>query len=427
MSRFWPKKLSGQLRLLNVTAACAPAVALGTMVYVHLDGPHTRTSWWHTETTIGFLVLVACSLLAYLSGRSAARTARELDAAAAISNQRLAQSKHKLRKASNRIRREAEERRRVHEEISHHSEFDSLFCAVSTEFLNCRADEIDGCISRTLATIGDFAGADRSYVFLMHDDDVHMSNTHEWCAPCIEPSIGRLQRVNLDEEFPWVGRLFRRGEMLFADRIRDLPPQAALEKKEFEGQDIRSIANVPMMLRGRLMGFVGFDSVRHETQWTDETVILLSGIGRILAYALTRKRDEEVIHAYEQALDLVINGVHDGVILHELNGDVIHANDSFLALCGVTLDEARKLSIPMDLSSTDNPLCQIPETWHKAVAGEPQTFLWNVRPRGGGAVFQAEISLRMIPFPGRKAVMATVTPLSAPSQSASTVQPRKAA
>ena len=37
-----------------------------------------------------------------------------------------------------------------------------------------------------------------------------------------------------------------------------------------EAQDIQSLLLVPMMDRGVLLGFLGFDAVREEKVWTDE-------------------------------------------------------------------------------------------------------------------------------------------------------------
>ena len=49
------------------------------------------------------------------------------------------------------------------------------------------------------------------------------------------------------------------------------------EKRLIEAQDILSLIVVPMLLKGRLVGFLGFDAVREHRTWTEDDQALGNG------------------------------------------------------------------------------------------------------------------------------------------------------
>jgi len=181
------------------------------------------------------------------------------------------------------------ERKRIEEELQYRLKFQHLITTVSSQFINLHPAQIDDEIDRTLEQIGQFADADRSYVFQFSDDQKSLSCTHEWCAEGIEPTIERIQNVPV-ETFPWVVKKFLHGDMVLVPRLSDLPPEAIEEKQEFEQQGIQSILAVPMMIGGKVMGFIGLDSVREEKMWAEDTSSLLKIVSQVFANALENKK-----------------------------------------------------------------------------------------------------------------------------------------
>jgi hypothetical protein len=53
---------------------------------------------------------------------------------------------------------------------------------VSSQFINLYPDQVDDEINHTLQQIGEFADADRSYVFQFSEDQKSKFYSHEWCA-----------------------------------------------------------------------------------------------------------------------------------------------------------------------------------------------------------------------------------------------------
>ena len=121
------------------------------------------------------------------------------------------------------------ERKRVEEELQYRLKFQRLITTVSSQFINLHPAQIDDEIDYTLKQIGEFADADRSYVFQFSDDQKSVSCTHEWCAPEIKPAIERIQNAPLDA-FPWAMKKFLSAEMVLIPRVSDLRHEAGKEK-----------------------------------------------------------------------------------------------------------------------------------------------------------------------------------------------------
>ncbi|MGD9175927.1 MAG: PAS domain S-box protein, partial [Desulfobacterales bacterium] len=67
------------------------------------------------------------------------------------------------------------ERRRAEEELQYRLKFQNLITKISSQFVNLHPAQIDDEIDRTLQLIGEFAEADRSYVFQFSDDQKSVS------------------------------------------------------------------------------------------------------------------------------------------------------------------------------------------------------------------------------------------------------------
>ncbi len=175
------------------------------------------------------------------------------------------------------------------EELRHRVEFEKLIFSISTRFIKLRPDEIDDGVAVALREIGTFCRVDRSYVFSVAPDGETVDNTHEWCAPGIEPQIDNLQGLPTGTVPWWMERLHRR-ETIHLPLVSELPAEAANERKILEAQNICSLVVLPMVDRGELVGFLGFDSVRSSKAWSEETVELLRLVGEMLVCALERKQ-----------------------------------------------------------------------------------------------------------------------------------------
>ncbi len=191
------------------------------------------------------------------------------------------------------------ERKQADRELEYRLAFERVITSLSSRFISLAPDEIDSNIIYAAQTIGEFAGVDRCYVFLFSPDQETMTNTHEWCTDGIEPMIQRLQNLPVSN-FQYVVRPILNGEIFHVPRVSDIPPEAKFEKEEFESEGIQSLVCVPMVRQGNVIGFLGFDSVRREKDWSDDEITLLTIVGEMLTTALEREQVERALRESEE-------------------------------------------------------------------------------------------------------------------------------
>jgi PAS domain S-box-containing protein len=226
------------------------------------------------------------------------------------------------------------ERKQVEEELQYRLKFQHLITTVSSQFINLHPAQIDDEIDHTLKQIGEFADADRSYVFQFSNDQKSVSCTHEWCAEGIEPTIERIQNAPM-ETFPWTIKKFLKGDMVLVPRLSDLPPEAIEEKQEFEQQGIQSIYAVPMVISAKVMGFIGLDSVREEKMWAEDTSSLLKIVGQVFANALENKKNRQALQESEERLRTVYETFPDSVAIVAMEDRrFVDINSAFTRLTG---------------------------------------------------------------------------------------------
>lgn len=130
-----------------------------------------------------------------------------------------------------------------------------------------REGDFDSAMNSLLVAIGQALGVDRSFLFIRNPRG-SFDNTHEWCAPDIASQREQLQGIEL-AEFPFISQ-YLQNRLLFSSHVRQLPPEAHRERETLASQGIRSVMLCPVLHLGVLTGFIGFDAVRAEREWTPE-------------------------------------------------------------------------------------------------------------------------------------------------------------
>nr|WP_300988371.1 response regulator [Thiocapsa sp.] len=175
-----------------------------------------------------------------------------------------------------------------------------LLMEISATYISLPLDRVDSVIETSLGHLGDFVGADRAYLF-DYDVERHIViNTHEWCAPGVEPQIDTLQAVPTDLVSDWVAT-HRTGGTVYVPDVLSLAPESSV-RQVLEPQGIKSAIAVPMMDGPRCRGFVGFDSVRKHHRYSDTEQRLLTVFAQMLVNVQKRRETEESLRlSREQA------------------------------------------------------------------------------------------------------------------------------
>jgi diguanylate cyclase (GGDEF)-like protein/PAS domain S-box-containing protein len=213
------------------------------------------------------------------------------------------------------IRFDITELKRIEEDLRHRFDFEKIIADTLAKFVDLAPAEVDAGIEEALRETGEFAGVDRSYVFLSSEGGATVENTHEWCATGIEPQIENLKGILIDA-WPWAMKNFRNGKVNHVPRVADLPAEAAAEKEECEAEGIQSFLQIPMLREGLLVGFVGFDSVRAERAWSEDEIMLLKTVGELFKNALERKRAQRALQEAEKRYRSLIENIPAVTYIH---------------------------------------------------------------------------------------------------------------
>ncbi len=227
------------------------------------------------------------------------------------------------------IGRDITEHKKAKETLARSLEFERLISEISSEFVGLSSDEIDVAISRALSSVGVFTGADRAYVYIFHDNEKLVDNIHEWCAEGIQPQMQSFKNISLAENMPWITEQIRKHEVFHVPNVADLPPEVRFEQELLDSKSRKSILLVPMKMGDRMVGFLGFDTIRKRQTLTNEVHVLLRLVGEIFTNAIERKRIEKERENLQTELSNALDMAQLGHWEYDVANDLFTFNDHF--------------------------------------------------------------------------------------------------
>jgi len=267
--------------------------------------------------------------------------------------------------------------REMDRQLRYKLDLDKLINDISSSFLSRSTEDVDAGILWALEKTGRFYEADRSYVILFSDDLSRGVNTHEWCAEGIEPQKDKLQDIDMNA-FPEVFSMFTEGDHFHISNMSKLSNDEF--RSHLESQGIRSLITVPLYYSDRLIGTMGFDSVRRERTWNDVDIVLVRTIGDILVSAMERSRmDRERLALEEQLLlrrHIDSLGTMAGGIAHDINNllAVIMSNVELLRLQANQLTDSQQQWIDNAFKSCERAAALINDIQEFANGAVPEKF-----------------------------------------------------
>ena len=271
--------------------------------------------------------------------------------------------------------------------LKHQIDIEELIVGISSDLIEVSADNLDQKIHHAISVIGNYSSVDRSYVFLLRDDNNYMDNTHEWCAPGIEPQIEYLVDLPVSMMPWWMGKMLNK-ENILIQQVKDMPDEASVEREILLSQDIVSLLVVPLYKGEELLGFIGFDSVNREKIWSEFDVYTLNTFAHSVSNAIYSARAQKQIliskenaeaseKRFHSLFENMIEGFIDCNVIfeNEVPVDIIcvDVNTSFKTITGLTDVVGRKLSeVLPDFIHSDKELVEV--FGRAAVTGIPERF-----------------------------------------------------
>jgi len=235
--------------------------------------------------------------------------------------------------------------------------FEQLLADLSASFVNLPTERIAAQIQKSLQSLVEFLGNDRSTLIEFGDDPDHVLVTHSYAVNEFVPfPVGMLATQRL----PWFIGQFRSGKTVFLKNLpNELPPEAKNEIEYCRAHGLRSNVTVPLAVGGKILGGITFAFTQRHCEWPREIISRLQLIGQVFANAIIRKRTEESLRSAQEENEKLRRQLeHENLYLREqviLN----HQHGRFI---GRSEPIVRVLAAVERVATTDAPVLLLGET-----------------------------------------------------------------
>jgi len=193
------------------------------------------------------------------------------------------------------------------------------------------SEDLNETIDYILSNVGRHLDVSRAYLFRYRGERRLLSNTHEWCAPGVEPAIDTLRDLDARDFEPWTALLSAKEPLT----IEDVDAASDLDDRSrafLEEQGIRALLCLPVFINGELEGFVGFDECRGPRRWADEEIALLRTVVESFSRAVERRVAARALERSEERLDLAVQVASLGAWDWDVDTNHVDWNDYWFEL-----------------------------------------------------------------------------------------------
>lgn len=241
-----------------------------------------------------------------------------------------------LKQINEIMRLKSLQRKQAEKNLWDRVKFERAIFRMSSRFLN--DGDIDRAIDLSLKDIIRLRGASRVCLFRLRENGKIVSNTYEQCAPGVSPQIDKLRNVPA-ARIPWILGKLSKGEVIQIKDISQLPPEAGAERKWLGEQQIISTLLMPLMVKEKLLGFVGLDNVSNKGPWHEDSFRVLRLFSEVLANALERKEYEHQLKVSEAYHRTIFETTRTPMIILDQYLNIIHVNQRFKENFGLNNEE----------------------------------------------------------------------------------------
>lgn len=233
-------------------------------------------------------------------------------------------------------------------------------------------DDLEAVAFDGFAALGLSTGVDRVYLFALDDDDdpdtgtMVVSQRYEWARDTVEAQIDNPVLQHLDLAAMGLGRwveAFRAGRDI-AGPVSTFPES---ERSLLADQDIESLLAIPIVLEGRLWGFMGFDDCRSARVWSDteRSTLALAAAGAGEAVVRSTARDALVVS--EERYRYALANVQDVVFQIDLQGYWTFLSPAWTSITGLSTADTLGTPVIGYMCASDRPLVE--ESFEDLLAG----------------------------------------------------------
>ena len=212
--------------------------------------------------------------------------------------------------------------------LEHQLKSEELISRISTQLLATKTENLDEAIINSLKLFGEYAGADKAFIFLINEDGKTYSARYEWCSEEKYSRIKKVQNIPL-ANIKWSLKHFSKNDVLNINILSEIPEE--IEKGFVHSLGIKSYTAVGLKYNNKINGVIGLDSMKNEKKWEEREILSVKLFSEIIANTLERKQIEQQLVDSEKSLR-ELNASKDkffSIIAHDLK-------NQFMGILGFT-------------------------------------------------------------------------------------------
>jgi len=181
----------------------------------------------------------------------------------------------------------------IKQKLEYRIEFEKRIIEISSSFINLQESEIDRGIFNAIDTIGHFNNEKRIFLYVNSGDGSVYTKSHDWNMNRNRFSYTLPDEIDITK-FHNFGAMLKKHQIIHVPDISRLDQEVKKEIISPEKTGIRSFLIVPMILKNKLIGFMGTGSPVLKTWSEDEISMIKMALG-VISLVIERKTINSVL------------------------------------------------------------------------------------------------------------------------------------
>lgn len=212
-------------------------------------------------------------------------------------------------------------------------DMERVISAAAAELTSAEAAGLDACLTRALERVAGFLGADTAYVMQLDEGADEFRRTHEWPPGREQPHAG-AQATQALLRAPWCADALVEQRIIQVDDVNCMGDEASLERRILQRREVGAFVVLPMRVKGRVRGFLGFDARCRAHEWPQHAVAQLPMFAKLINTTLERTRAQREVEQYKERLRIGQLFANIGTWEWELETDRLFWTERIASLFG---------------------------------------------------------------------------------------------